>query len=240
MSKKRILVVGIPIIIIIALILTFVFARIQSNSTTNLTATGDKTGNQLNTTNSVVLDSTPKVGSSVPQLSVDEAIRKINRTYDYGSGADIIATSTNRVWFMAPWAKDGCPYYSYIDLATGKEIETSVRACPTIAVQDSYPFYIEDCEYSECYDFKTLYVVNLDTLERKPVHVISKQDETTKKGCYDADFGGSCASNITISKGILSIPIYKNNVRKPQEFFYENGAPIRVDTVDLFEKFGLK
>ncbi|MDO8742088.1 MAG: hypothetical protein Q7J45_00930 [bacterium] len=234
MPRKRVFAVGILVIAIVILILAFVFVRIQTNSTDNLVATGSET------INTITQGKTSGTDSTAPRLSIAEAIQEIHRTYDYGSGADIIATSTNRVWFMAPWAKDGCPYYSYIDLATGKEVETTLRACPKINVQDSYPFYIEDCEYSECYDFKTLYVVNLDTLERKPVHVISKQNETTKKGCYDADFGVSCASNITISKGILSIPIYKNSVRKPQEFFYENGEPIRVDTVDLFEKFGLK
>lgn len=233
-TTKRALAIGILIVTVVALILTFVFARIQTNSTANLMATGSET------TSTITQGKTSGTDSTVPRLSIAEAIQEIHRTYDYGPGATIIATSTQRVWFTPPWEKDGCNYYSYIELTTGKEIETSVRACPTIAVQDSYPFYIEDCEYSECYDFKTLYVVNLDTLERKPVHVISKQDETTKKGCYDADFGPSCASNITISKGILSIPIYKNSVRKPQEFFYENGAPIRVDTVDLFKEFGLR
>lgn len=226
--------IGILIIATVALIVTFVFARTQTNSTANPVTTDSEM------TRAVTQNNTPEADPVIPRLSITEAIQEIHRIYDYGSGADIIATSTHRVWFAPPWGKDGCNYYNYIDLTTGKEVESNLRACPTIIMQDSYPFYIEDCQYSECYDFKTLYVVNLDTLERKPVHVISKQDETTKKGCYDADFGVSCASNITISKGILSIPIYKNSVRKPEEFFYENGAPIRVDTVDLFKEFGLK
>jgi len=175
---------------------------------------------------------TVEATSSVHPLSIEDAIVLIGKKYSYGT-PNIIATDTSRVWFDVPHEAEGCGRYRFIDLTSGVETITELAACPRISVLDSYPFYVDaDCSFSRCYDFKTLYVVNMRTLERRAVHSLVKAGETTIQNCHDTDFDPVCSSGISLTDGVLRIPIYRERNRKPYEI-YQNGEPIRVDTVDL-------
>lgn len=181
----------------------------------------------------------PVVATTSSALSISEAIKYIYKTYSYGPGVRFVGADERKVLFATPHETEGCNSYTYIDLKTGEEIDTTLPSCPNIPTLDSYPFYISDCSFADCYDYKSLEVTNLLTLEKKTVHTITNDKETTIKDCNDGNYDPVCRSDIYYANGYLTVPVYAAVSRKPYEI-YSNGEPLRKDTIDLFKIFGME
>lgn len=169
------------------------------------------------------------------KLTISTVLKNIYEKDRYNK---FIAADEKRVWFAKRHETAGCSYFSYIELATGTEYESQLRTCPVIPVSVSYPFYIENCRFTQCYDGNTLYVTNLLTLERKVVHSIASEYESSIKSCAEATVGEYCDADISYRGGIIEVGIYKSEPVK--QFIYENTELLRRETVDLFKLFDTK
>ena len=182
---------------------------------------------------------TETIAATSSAYTISSAITYIYKTYSYGPGVRFVGADEHKVLFAKPHETEGCNSYTYINLKTGEEVDTTLPSCPNIPVSESYPFYISDCSFANCYDYKSLEVTNLLTLEKKIVPSVSDAKETTIKNCTDGNYGPICKSDIYYANGYLTIPVYKVEPRKPYEI-YSNAEPTRKDTVDLFKIFKME
>jgi|GEM_PF-2806560 len=222
------------VLVVVALLLALLYTVIENRNSSPENPSG--TPVQIDES---ALDTGALVAVRPRPMTADEAVVEINEKYESGLGIKIVATNTARVWFAREHETEGCNKYRYMDLATGEEIQSDLVACPMIEISHSYPYYIEDCSIYPCYDFRTLYVVDLLSLKRRAVHALASEEETTIEGCYETNFDPICRTKISIANGKLRIPVYKKTERKPFEV-YTNSELLRVDEVDLSTEFGNK